>query len=141
MLALMVVTLRLYPVYWFIDTTRSLNCQVERKISTGFMVACSAFLAPSEFAFVTSRWFGFGQWWHHPLVLFVLFPLTAVWLIWGLRLRSQFNEYVKSRQGDWLEASLLWTVLFQQYYLQFKINQAVDAGLLLRVPASRVRVS
>jgi len=141
MLALMVVTLRLYPIYWFIDTTRSLNSQGERKISTGFMVVCSAFLAPSELAFVTSEWFGFGPWWHHPFMVLILIPLTALWLIWGLRLRSQFNAYVHSRQGDWLEASLLWTVLLQQYYLQFKINQAVDAGLLLRVPASPVRAS
>ena len=139
MLALMVVTLRLYPIYWFIDTTHSLNSQGERKISTGFMVGCSAFLAPAEFAFAMSRWFNFGRWEHYPLV--ALIPLTALWLIWGLRLRSQFNAYVHSRQGDWLEASLLWTVLFQQYYLQFKINQAVDAGLLLRVPASPVRAA
>lgn len=139
MLALTVVTFRLYPFYWLIDTTRRLNYHVERKISTGFVVACSVLLLPAEVVFLTSRWLGIGQPWNHPLALIVI-P-TTLWVLWSLRVRAQFNEYVRHRQGDWFEVSLLWTVLLQQYYLQFKINEAIEAGLLNRVPAIPVRSS
>jgi hypothetical protein len=136
MLALTVVTFQLYPVYWFIDTTRSLNNQVERKVSTGFMVACSVLLVPAQVAFLTSRWLGLGQSW----LLLIAVPLT-LWVLWSLRVRAQFNEYVRHRQADWLKTSLLWTVLLQPYYLQFKINEAIEAGLFSQVPASPVRSS
>ena len=136
MLALTVVTFQLYPIYWVIDTTRSLNYHVEQKISTGFMVACSVLLVPAQVAFLISRWLGLGQSW----LLLIAVPMT-LWVLWSLRVRAQFNEYVRHRQGDWLKASLLWTVLLQPYYLQFKINEAIEAGLFSQVPASPVRSS
>ena len=136
MLALTVVTFQLYPIYWLIDTTRSLNYQGERKISTGFMVACSVLLAPAQVALVISRWLGLGQSW----LLLIAVPMT-LWVLWSLRVRAQFNEYVRHRQGDWLEASPVLTVLLQLYYLQFKINEAIEAGLFSQVPASPVRSS
>ena len=136
MLALTVVTFQLYPIYWVIDTTRSLNYHVEQKISTGFMVACSVLLVPAQVAFSISLWLGLGQSW----LLLIAVPMT-LWVLWSLRVRAQFNEYVRHRQGDWLKASLLWTVLLQPYYLQFKINEAIEAGLFSQVPASPVRSS
>jgi hypothetical protein len=136
MLALAVVTFQLYPIYWLIDTTRSLNHQVERKISTGFIVACSVLLVPAQVAFLISRWLGFGQSW----LLLIAVPMT-LWILWNLRGRAQFNECVRHRQHDWLKASLLWTVLFQPYYLQVKINEAIEAGLFSQVPASPFRPS
>ena len=136
MLALTVVTFQLYPIYWVIDTTRSLNYHVEQKISTGFMVACSVLLVPAQVAFLISRWLGLGQSW----LLLIAVPMT-LWVLWSLRVRAQFNEYVRHRQGDWLKASLLWTVLLQPYHLQFKINEAIEAGLFSQVPASPVRSS
>jgi len=131
MLALTVVTFQLYPVYWVIDTTRSLNYQVERKISTGFIVACSVLLVPAQVAFLISRWLGLGQSW----LLLIAVPMT-LWVLWSLRVHAQFNEYVRHRQHDWLKASVLWTVLVQPYYLQFKINEAIDVGLFSQVSAS-----
>ena len=136
MLALTVVTFQLYPIYWVIDTTRSLNYHVEQKISTSFMVACSVLLVPTQVAFLISRWPGLGLSW----LLLIAVPMT-LWVLWSLRVRAQFNEYVRHRQGDWLKASLLWTVLLQPYYLQYKINEAIEARLFSQVPASPVRSS
>jgi hypothetical protein len=133
-LGLFVITLHCYAFYWYVDTTRALNRRTMDKISSGFMALCigmAVVAATLTFTLKVAGNTNLPGWF--PTAAWALNAMDcAFWLAWTLRLRHRFNDHVSAVKQPEFSASLLWSWLFQMFYLQFKINQVVDERLVRR---------
>lgn len=126
---LFILTLHFYAFYWYVHTTRVLNGQGARKISGTFIASCLGMASVSAGLMIArevlenvasvvtvsqiARW-----------------TTALLWLIWTLRIRNRLNEYAEASVQSTVRVSALWSWIFQMFYLQFKINEILDAQLV-----------
>ena len=125
-IALTIITLSLYLPYWLYTRSTILNDLQERPISRTFMMlAVLVYLA--SFAMIIPESL-------YPDSQQIILASSAaslvsniIMLVWVFSFRNRLNEMTAVTRGSkfWLGAVL--TFFFQVFYLQYKLNQLIDA--------------
>jgi hypothetical protein len=130
---LSLVTLGLYIIYWLYNRTSILNRLAQNRISDTFIVAVtiiavlSFVLSVGEIAYAVVAtgprlppWYeGFGN------VLSIVSNVAL--LVWVFKFRNRLVDEVMGTPLARSDVGPVMTFFFQLIYLQFKINQKIDA--------------
>ncbi|WP_018014577.1 DUF4234 domain-containing protein [Teredinibacter turnerae] len=117
-----VITLGIYSFYWLFSRTRQINPVIENPISPLFM---GATLGLYFIGFASNIPLG------NPTVTMVLSLLSLagsiMFVIWAFRLRSRIHQVANISVSDPSRIGPILTFFFSVIYLQYKINQYIDA--------------
>ncbi|MFC1671993.1 DUF4234 domain-containing protein [Planctomycetota bacterium] len=129
LLGLAMVTAGIYLVYWLRRQTRSVNKHLPSRPISGlfFPVAMTLVVLNIVGGFLLAV---SGEDWRMLDISQTIGSFSAFFaLIWTLRIRNRIHEILSSqkRQPTWF--SLLFTLLFEQFYVQYKLNKLKAQGV------------
>jgi hypothetical protein len=114
----------IYAIFWLVKTTRAVNRRVEQRISPTFVqsavVVCAASYAVAAISLFAESSASARDW--DSLDRMATVVQTAFVLVWVFRIRRCLNVSTGARPGMTMWVNGFFTFVFQQFYLQYKIN-------------------
>lgn len=127
MVVLSFLTIGGYLLYWFYSRSRLLNDLLpEAVIPNSFMALCSTgFFVNVVFTLYTESLEKTDP--MSQVAFAIYFMVNLLFLVWALLIRQRFNLLVGG--DDKPDSANIWlTILFEGWYLQYRINQVKRAG-------------
>ena len=133
---LAIVTLSIYVPYWLYTRTKVLDRIAPQEPIPRLVInaAITLFIFSMLFSFIEGAYPTFGV----KLSSSLLSLLSGVsFIVWAFMFRSRLNTILGASSGDPLWLGPVMTFFFQILYLNYKINQGIDAEAAGRNPAAR----
>lgn len=119
---LSIITLGIYPIYWYFTRSQRVNTRTKSSISSAFINSAIAIWAIS---FIAS----FGEFIVPEIAIVSGILSLVIWvmmIVWSFKMRDAIHQYVGASKQTYAWANAFLTFFFGPLYLQYKINQIID---------------
>ena len=125
MIALSLLTLGLYVIFWMVSRASIMNARSEYPISSGLITMTVIFTLISVAALVGS--FVFYDEYSLKLLYIVTLLVTMICMVVLIfKIRDRLNVMTESHSDDRVYLNGLQTFLFSSFYVQYKINEIIS---------------